>query len=49
MYKLLFIDKEESAHNDFRYYIKQYHDSDITVEVMYPLPSIKEMVDAILK
>jgi hypothetical protein len=49
MYKLLFIDEEESAHNDFRYYVKQYHDSDITVEVMYPLPSIKEMVDAILK
>jgi DNA-binding NarL/FixJ family response regulator len=49
MYKLLFIDEEESAHNDFRYYVKQYHDSDITVEVMHPLQSIKEMVDAILK
>jgi hypothetical protein len=49
MYKLLFIDEEESAHDYFRYYVKQYHDSDIVVEVMYPLPSIKEMVDAILK
>jgi DNA-binding NarL/FixJ family response regulator len=49
MYKLLFIDEDENAHNDFRYYVKQYHDSDIFVEVMYPLPSIKEMVDTILK
>jgi DNA-binding NarL/FixJ family response regulator len=49
MFKLLFIDEEESAHDDLRYYVKHYHDSDIAVEVMYPLPSIKEMVDAILK
>ncbi|MDR2650704.1 MAG: coiled-coil domain-containing protein 30 [Prevotellaceae bacterium] len=49
MYKILFIDEQKEAQDEFLDYLDYYHDIDIEAEVMFPYQNIDEMIDEIIK
>jgi hypothetical protein len=49
MYKILFIDEQKEAQDEFLDYLDYYHDVDIEVEVRFPYQSMDKMIEDIIK
>jgi hypothetical protein len=48
MYKILFIDEQKEAHDDFLDYVEACTTADIEAKVMFPLNSIDETIESII-
>jgi DNA-binding NarL/FixJ family response regulator len=48
MYKILFIDEEKEAHDDFRDYVDSLLITDVEICTMFPYNTIQETIDAII-
>ena len=48
-YKIIFIDEQQTEHDNFKDYIDEHVDLDLTIETEFPKGSIEEMVNSIVE